>query len=151
LRLSKEELKWLQRARVARLGTSDLEGNVQVVPIVFATDGKSIYFVIDRKQKNTRKLKRLSNIEKTGKATLLIDEYSEDWTRLSYLMVRCKAQILSEGKMTKEKRTAKKLLVEKYRQYREGKYFPSNLEKAVFVKLIPERSKFWQNLHLSLS
>jgi PPOX class probable F420-dependent enzyme len=150
-KLSAKEIEYLRGARVARLGTSDRKGNVQIVPVVFATDGESIYSVVDRKQKRTGKLKRLSNIEKSGKATLLIDEYSEDWMKLSYLMIRCKAQVLGEGEHLDEKKRAKNLLLEKYRQYREGNYFPHDLEKAVFVELRPERTKFWQNLHVSVS
>jgi hypothetical protein len=60
----------------------------------------------------------------------------------------CDARIL---KSLTEKNEASKELARKYAQYREGDYFPDNLEEAVIVKLTPKRAVFWQNLHPSLA
>ncbi|MDA4130867.1 MAG: pyridoxamine 5'-phosphate oxidase family protein [Thaumarchaeota archaeon] len=142
--LTKEHLRYLEGARVARLATSDLKGSVSLVPIVFACNSDAIFFVVDKKSKQPGKtLKRLSNISENPIATVLIDRYSEEWKDLSYLVVKCDAKILHSKH---EKQNVAKLLKEKYEQYRSGGYFPEDLEEAVIVKLRPKKAVFWQNL-----
>ncbi len=151
MKLSKEQISYLGQARVARLGTTDSDGRVHIVPIVFANTSNEIFSVIDRKAKKSQtNLKRLENIAKNPSATLLIDSYSEDWSKLSFLLIHCKARILWPGKNLKEKRLASRLLRKKYAQYTRGQYFPPDLKKAVFVKLSPKRVIFWQESHHSL-
>ena len=77
--LSASELRYAKSARVAHLATVDSRRNPHVVPIVFAIDSEAIYFVVDKKTKGKTTLRRLRNISETGKATVLIDNYSEDW------------------------------------------------------------------------
>ncbi len=115
------------------------------MPVVFANLGDRIYFVVDRKKKSGKELKRIRNISETGKAALLIDQYSENWKTLSFLLIHCTGRVLSSGSDSFEKRRAAKKLKEKYLQYSAGAYFPENLDEAVFVRLEPERAVFWQN------
>ncbi len=147
---SKSELGYLKSSRVAHLATVDSKGNPHLVPIVFAADRKAIYFVVDYKTKKVRTLRRLKNIRDSGKATLLVDRYSEDWPKLSYMMISCKPLILGEGKLLREKKKAALLLKKKYVQYRREGYFPPNLDRAIFVKLLPQKTLTWKNLHLSV-
>jgi len=145
--LSPEHLEFLQSSRVARLGTSSKNGPAYIVPIVFANTENRIYFVIDHKTKSGKELKRLSNIRETGKGTLLVDKYSENWDELFYLLLFCRAKVIEGPGGVREKKLAEKILKEKYPQYSTGQFFPENLQEAVFVRLDPERAIFWQNLH----
>ena len=93
LTISPAVRKRLKEARVARLATTNLKGQPHVVPICYVFDGALFYTAIDRKPKRVRaeRLTRVRNITTTGQAALLIDEYSEDWSRLWYVLVRGRA------------------------------------------------------------
>jgi PPOX class probable F420-dependent enzyme len=41
-----------------------------------------LFTVIDHKPKSTRRLKRLENIQRDPRVSVLIDHYADDWTRL---------------------------------------------------------------------
>src|SRR5437588_759127 len=90
LTISPAVRKRLKKTRVARLATTNLKGQPHVVPICYVFDGALFYTAIDRKPKRVRaeRLTRVRNITTTGQAALLIDEYSEDWSRLWYVLVR---------------------------------------------------------------
>ncbi len=130
---------YLRESRVARLATINKDLMPHIVPFVFANDSSNIYFVIDRKTKH-EKLRRVENIERTGIATLLADKYSEDWEKLSFVMIRANANIVTN---LSEKRRAARLLKQKYPQYSKGGYFPDRVEDATFVKLSPVRIAQW--------
>jgi PPOX class probable F420-dependent enzyme len=144
--LSPEQLEYLRKGRVARLGTFGENGVIQMVPTVYAFFENRIYSVIDGKKKSGSELKRIKNIRKTGKATLLVDNYSENWDELSFLMLQCKAKVIGPGEDQAEKMLARIILKEKYKQYSNGGYFPENIDQAIFVRLEPEKAFFWQNL-----
>jgi PPOX class probable F420-dependent enzyme len=77
-----------------------------------------MYFPIDQKPKTTiAKLKRLKNIKANPQVSVLIDNYSEDWTKLSYVLIYAEAKILSQTEKS-ERLLALKLLKKKYPQYR---------------------------------
>ncbi|MGH2477210.1 MAG: TIGR03668 family PPOX class F420-dependent oxidoreductase, partial [Candidatus Limnocylindrales bacterium] len=69
-------------ARVARLGTLGADGAVRMVPICFAIVDDRVVSAVDHKPKRTGQLRRLDDIAATGSATVLIDHYDDDWTRL---------------------------------------------------------------------
>ena len=147
--LTREQLKYLADGRVARLATFDRDGVISLVPIVYAIKGEKLFFVADKKTKHSgKKLKRLRNISENPLVTVLVDNYSENWGDLSYLMLHCNARILNEEG---EKKIAARELKKKYPQYGKGGYFPDTLKDAVLVRLEPERAVFWQNLHPSLA
>lgn len=134
----------LSKARVARLATVNQDGTAQLVPVVFASDSKHLYFVIDKKAKG-KKLRRIENIMRRGRATLLVDRYSENWSNLSFVMIYAKAKVL--GKMNgNEKRRASYLLKRKYKQYSTGGYFPDNVSDATFVILTPVKIARWSQI-----
>ncbi len=147
---SRRQTEYLRRAQVARLGTIDSKGLVHIVPIVFANSQNHIYFVIDEKRKRSQNLKRLANISENPYATLLVDQYSNNWEKLSYFSINCKAKIFWPGQNLSEKKIATRLLRRKYAQYRIGRYFPPEIGKAIFVRLSPTRVVFWQNLRRSV-
>ena len=76
----------------------------------------SVYMSIDRKPKSGRPLKRLRNIAENPHVVLTADHYDDDdWSRLRWVMVRGRAEILESGA---EHDDAQRLLRAKYRQYR---------------------------------
>jgi PPOX class probable F420-dependent enzyme len=105
----------LAAARVGRLATVSAEGEPHVVPVVFALVGETVYTAVDGKPKTTRRLRRLADVEATGRASLLVDEYDEDWTSLWWVRVDAAAEVL--GPASPEERRAVVALVGKYPQY----------------------------------
>ena len=114
--LSEGERAFLESRRVAHLATADAAGIPNVGPVCFALASESVYITIDRKPKSGRPLKRLRNIAENPHVTLTADHYDdEDWSRLRWVMVRGRAEILESGA---EHDDAQARLRDKYRQYR---------------------------------
>jgi PPOX class probable F420-dependent enzyme len=105
----------LDGARVARLATTDPDGRPHLVPIVFAVKGETLYSAVDRKPKQSRRLRRIENARARPDVTVLVDHYEEDWGRLWWIRLRGRARVLDEGD---ERERALALLREKYAQYR---------------------------------
>lgn len=103
-------------ARVGRLATIDRDGRPHVVPFCFGIEGDTLYSGVDEKPKTTRHLRRLENIRRDPRVTVLIDHYEEDWERAWWVRLRGTARILEDGE---ERERGVRLLVEKYPQYRE--------------------------------
>lgn len=113
-------------SRVARLATVAADGAPHLVPIVFALLGDTVYSVVDAKPKRTTNLKRLANVEATGRAALLVDHYEDDWTRLWWVRADGTARTLEANE--REARSAIEALSERYPQQR-----PAGLVLAVDV------------------
>lgn len=113
--------KKLEQARVARLATIDAQGAPHLVPICFVYEGGAFYMAIDRKPKRVapERLARLDNMARNPQVALLIDEYSEDWQRLWYVLVRGRAELLAASADAEQGR-ALALLKAKYPQYAGG-------------------------------
>jgi PPOX class probable F420-dependent enzyme len=109
----------IDRARVARLATIDSEFKPHLVPVVFVFDGNNFFIPIDEKRKMAKpeKLKRIRNIQDNPNVALLIDEYSEDWTKLAFVMIQGNASVASKGEENIQVRQAYKNLMTKYIQY----------------------------------
>jgi PPOX class probable F420-dependent enzyme len=102
-------------ARVARLATIDAQGRPHLVPICFALEGETLYSAVDEKPKRSRRLKRLENIRRHPEVSVLVDHYDEDWTRLWWVRLDGRAEVLEDGP-ARERGLA--LLAAKYEQYR---------------------------------
>jgi PPOX class probable F420-dependent enzyme len=102
-------------ARVARLATIEADGRAHLVPICFAIERDRLYSAVDQKPKGSRDLRRLRNLRERPWATVLVDHYEEDWSRLWWARLRGPAQILESGDAAERALT---LLIEKYPQYR---------------------------------
>lgn len=85
----------LTAARVGRLATVTPSGKPHLVPVVFALVDDVLYSAVDSKPKTTVALQRLANIDETGRASLLVDEYSDDWSTLWWVRVDGSAQVLT--------------------------------------------------------
>lgn len=137
--LSPEDRIFLAQARVARLATASADGEPHVVPVCFVFDGTCLYSAIDGKPKRVAapKLRRLQNIRANPRASLVVDRYDEDWTRLRYVLVAGRAEILEAGP---DRERALDLLREKYPQYRAM----ADFGRGPVIRLTPERVATWQ-------
>jgi PPOX class probable F420-dependent enzyme len=97
--LTEEQRRFLEARRVARLATADAAGRPHVVPICYALAGDTVYFTIDEKPKRRpgAELKRLANLRENPFAALVVDRYDEDWSRLGWVIVQGRAEILRDG------------------------------------------------------
>jgi PPOX class probable F420-dependent enzyme len=106
----------LTAARVGRLATTGADGRPHAVPVCFALLDDIVYSAVDHKPKRHRRLRRLANIEATGHACLLVDEYGEDWSTLWWVRVDGLGRIVDDPAETARALSA---LAGKYPQYRD--------------------------------
>ncbi|HEV2138049.1 MAG TPA: pyridoxamine 5'-phosphate oxidase family protein [Nitrososphaerales archaeon] len=132
--MRRRDSEYLAMARRGFLATSR-NNKATVIPVCFAHHGDIVYTPIDRKPKR-KHLARLSNITSNPHVAFLVDNYSEDWRLLSYLLMHGNASMVSN---TREARRARELLLHKYPQYRWLK-----LGEAPILGIQVQRSKFWQ-------
>ncbi|MGH3739430.1 MAG: TIGR03668 family PPOX class F420-dependent oxidoreductase, partial [Micromonosporaceae bacterium] len=86
----------VESARVARLATVSADGRPHIVPICFVLLGETVYTAVDQKPKRSRRLRRVANLEATGHASILIDEYAEDWSRLWWIRLDGPGRIVTD-------------------------------------------------------
>ena len=85
------------RSPVARLATIAASGEVDLVPITFVLTATTIVSAVDHKPKQTRQLRRLDNIAREPRVTVLIDHYDDDWTSLWWVRLRGRAVVVDDG------------------------------------------------------
>jgi PPOX class probable F420-dependent enzyme len=133
--------EFIERARVARLATIDSEFKPHLVPVVFVFNGNHFFIPVDEKRKTAKpeKLKRIRNIQDNPNVTLLIDEYSEDWTKLAFVMIQGKASIATKEEGNIQVRQAYKKLMIKYLQYQKVGLG----ERCIIIT--PKKAASWRN------
>lgn len=131
-------LELLRGARVGRLATASREGRPLVVPVCYVFDGAHVYSAVDAKPKRTRELRRLRNIADNPQVSLVVDEYHDDWTRLCYVIVEGRADVLTDGP---EFGRAIDLLVVKYAQYRT---LGLSRDTGSLIRIVPDRLLCWR-------
>ena len=120
-------LRWERVCRVATVGA----GVPHVVPVVHVlVDGK-ICFASEGEAKKIRNLRR------RPRATVVVDVYDEDWSRLRGVMVQGTAELISGGPRFRRLRA---LLYAKYAQYPEEAALTRG---DVIVELTPRRVFSW--------
>jgi PPOX class probable F420-dependent enzyme len=105
---------------VARLGTSDSYNQPYVIPVVFVFDGAYFFIPLDMKTKTVTpgNLRRVKNIEKNAKVALVIDQYSEAWEKLWFIMIMGKAWIIEKKNQVALLKEIHRMLITKYTQYK---------------------------------
>ena len=138
--LSEREQEFLADRRVAYLATADRGAVPHVVPVCFAVNGETLYIAIDEKPKQVsgRALKRIRNIAENPAVAVVVDRYDEDWTRLGWVMLRGRAEVLSEGA---EHRDAQALLRSRY-----GQLNAMRIEDLPVIAVRIERVTSWGKL-----
>ena len=131
---------FISAGRVGRLGTAGASGQPLVVPICYAFDGESLFSAVDAKPKSVApgRLGRIRNIRENPKVSVVIDQYEEDWSRLRYVEVQGRAEILSGGP---DFSRGIDLLVAKYPQYRT---MGLSRDSGVMIKVTPARIREWR-------
>jgi len=139
---SNAERRFLAHQRVAHLATADRRAVPHVVPVCFAILKRTLYITIDDKPKRVSGtvLKRLRNIVENPVAAVIVDRYDEDWTQLGWIMLRGRAEILSEGK---EHQAAQARLRSRYPQLA-----AMQIAEYPVIAVRIERVTSWGNLSL---
>lgn len=115
-RLDADFRRRVTQARVARLATVRPGGRPHIVPITFALDADSIVTVLDHKPKTTANLQRLKNLKAHPVASVIFDQYDDDWSKLWWVRADGSARIVRGGP---DYERAVGLLTGKYAPYRE--------------------------------
>jgi PPOX class probable F420-dependent enzyme len=106
----------LAAAPVARLATVGGDGSVHLVPFCFAVVDQRLVSAVDHKPKRHTRLQRLADIAVTGRASVLVDHYDDDWTQLWWIRVGGAAASEPTGSGLDGR--ARVALGAKYHQYR---------------------------------
>ena len=102
-------------ARVARLATVRADGTPHIVAVTFALDDDIVVSAVDHKPKRTQQLQRLRNLEERPTASLLVDHYEDDWSKLWWVRLDLDVEIVRDG----PRRTGLlEPLIRKYADYR---------------------------------
>ncbi len=134
--------EFIQRMRVARLATIDSQFKPHLVPVVFVFDGNHFFIPVDEKRKKAKpeKLRRIKNIQGNANVALLIDEYSEDWTRLSFVMIQGIASIVKSRPQSDDQlQHVYQKLTTKYPQYQHVGL------GEMYILIVPEKVISWRN------
>lgn len=136
--LTEAEMTFVRAQRVARLGTADAHGTPHLVPVCYAFDGQTFYTPLDEKPKRVAgtKLRRVHNIEARHEASLLIDQYNDDWSQLGYVLIHGRAALLDP--QDEAHAHAVKLLRMRYVQYR-----TMALENYPVIIITPDHVTSW--------
>jgi len=108
---------------------------------VFAYEHPHLYTPIDRTPKRVddwHRLRRVQNVETNGRASVVVDVWDEDWSRLRYVLLEGTADVLESGD---ERDRAAALLEAKYPQYRSMPLGDAPVIRVTVERLIewPER------------
>lgn len=136
--LTQTETVFIQHQRVARLATSDAEGHPSLIPVCYAFDEQYFYTPLDEKPKSVavQQLKRVHNIEARHEASLLIDQYADDWSQLGYVQIYGRAEIVPPEHPFHAR--ALPLLRARYVQY-----LTMALETLPVIVITPKRIRSW--------
>jgi PPOX class probable F420-dependent enzyme len=117
-------------ARIGRLATVTARGRPHVVPVCFVLHDGTVYSAVDAKPKATSALARLDNVRATGRASLLVDHYEEDWSELWWVRVDGLAEVV-------QSEPALDALAAKYEHYRAAR------PDGPVIAITPERWRSW--------
>jgi PPOX class probable F420-dependent enzyme len=141
LEIEERIVQFINSHRVARLATADAAGRPAVVPICYVFNGESFYSAIDKKPKRVdlMQLQRVRNIRVNSHVALVIDDYSEKWSELIYVVIRGVAEIIDpDESISTEHESAVAALRLKYEQYRS-----MVIDRNPIIKIVPKQVRLW--------
>ena len=134
--LTTQQRQFMAAWRIGHLATADASAQPHVIPVCFVVIDENAYVTIDDKPKRRdRPLKRLRNIVENPRAALVVDRYDEDWSRLAWVMLRGRADVLDAGP---EHDLAQQALRSRYPQMRS-----MELEQHPVIALRIDRVASW--------
>jgi PPOX class probable F420-dependent enzyme len=136
--LTTAESAFVLQQRVARLATADENGSPTLIPVCYAFDGMRFFTPLDQKPKrvDVMQLRRVHNIEARHEASLLIDQYSDDWSQLGYVQIYGQAELIYPQHPLHPQ--ALILLRQRYKQYA-----TMTLEILPCIIITPQRIRSW--------
>lgn len=130
--LTPRERKFLEGERVVRVATAAADRTPHVVPVCHAVDRNAIYFASEAGNRKIR------NIGRRGRVSLVADRYAENWRRLRGVVVTGTAQVFASGP---EFERGRRLLYKKYPQYE--KVAALEPGESVVVRVTPTHVQSW--------
>ncbi len=126
---------------VARLATVGPDGP-HAVPIVFARAGGCLWSPVDGKPKRGGELARVAHLRAEPRATLLLDRWDADWSRLWWLRVDVEGAVVCPADPVADVRVAgaERALLAKYPQYED---VPLLGEPPTLLRFTPRRVTSW--------
>jgi PPOX class probable F420-dependent enzyme len=121
-------------AQVARLGLLDERDLPRVLPVTFTEFEGALWSAIDRKPKRSAEPARVRRLRRRPEATLLVDVYHDDWTRLAWVELRGPVSVLEASVAA----AALEALAVKYEQYR------AEPPPGPLLRLAPEAFSCWR-------
>ena len=107
----------------------------------YVFNGESFYSAIDKKPKRVdlMQLQRVRNIRVNSQVALVIDDYSENWSELIYVVIRGVAEIIDpDESISTEHESAVAALRLKYDQYRS-----MAIDRNPIIKIVPKQVRLW--------
>jgi PPOX class probable F420-dependent enzyme len=125
----------LRDARVGHLGLLDDRDRPRVLPVTFALEGGALYSAVDDKPKRVApaELARLRYLRRNPAASLTVDRYDDDWSRLAWVQALCRSELVEANGAP----AAIEALREKYEPYRES------APPGPLIRLVPDQLLFW--------
>jgi PPOX class probable F420-dependent enzyme len=124
----------LAAERVARLAFLDDEERPRVLPVTYAVLGESVWSAIDEKPKRAAEPARLRYLRRRPEAALCVDRYSDDWSRLAWVQLLGRIEILPAA----DHAAALEALAARYEPYRE------RTPPGPLLRLSVERALSWR-------
>jgi PPOX class probable F420-dependent enzyme len=125
----------LDLERVARLGYVDERDHPRVLPVTFAVAGGAVWSAIDEKPKRTPEPARVGHLRRRPGAALLVDVYDDDWSRLAWVQLLGRIDVLQAGSAP----DALEALARKYAPYAERR------PPGPLLRLTVERTRQWRS------
>ena len=124
----------LARARVARLGYLDGEDRPRVLPVTFAVTGDTVWSAVDDKPKRRAEPARVEYLRRRSAASLLVDEYDDDWERLAWVQLLGRVEVVAAAAAPE----AMEALARRYKQY------AASAPPGPLLRLAVERALHWR-------
>ena len=120
--------------RVARLAYLDDDERPRVLPVTFAVAGGAVWSAIDEKPKRSPEPARVAYLRRRPEASLLVDRYDDDWSRLAWVQLLGRVDVLPAG----DPPEAMAALAAKYEPYAE------RTPPGPLLRLTVERTLHWR-------
>ena len=126
----------LEESRIAHLGLVDDDGFARVLPVTYVVHDGALWTVVDEKPKRRRgaELARVRWLRARPRATVTVDRYDDDWSRLAWVQLLGAVAVVSPA----DAPDAIAALAARYAPYRD-RHPPGPL-----LRLVPERAVHWR-------